>query len=331
MWVVQYIQYPFPQGLRVVEYDQYIRAKFDKVPQPPPKGERGADKITILEDTDGDGSFDKMKTFVDGLNICTSVLPGKDGVWVMNPPYLLFYADKNHDDVPDGDPVVHLSGFGLEDTHAAANSLMWGPDGWLYGAQGSTCTAKVKAELTGETKTTDFLGQAIWRYHPEQHRFEIFAEGGGNTLGVEFDDQGRVYSGTTWSDLRGLHFVQGGYYVKGWGKHGPLTNPYAFGFFSHMPHTGNGQRLTHTFVVYGGGLLPESLNGKILGPSPLQSRIHVTRMEPMGSTYKTVEEPFLLSSDDGWFRPVDLKVGPDGALYVADSYEKRISHVDPRD
>src|SRR5262249_55980111 len=103
MWVVQYIQYPFPQGLKVVEYDQYIRAKFDKVPLPPPRGDRGADKITIFEDTDGDGTFRKVKTFVEGLNICTSVLPGKDGVWVMNPPYLLFYPDKNHDDVPDGD------------------------------------------------------------------------------------------------------------------------------------------------------------------------------------------------------------------------------------
>src|SRR4029434_7755073 len=130
-----------------------------------------------------------------------------------------------------------------------------------YGAQGSTCTAKVAClqaqrhegseARSEETKTTDFLGQAIWRYQPEQHRFEIFAEGGGNTFGVEFDDQGRVYSGTNWSDLRGLHFVQGGYYVKGWGKHGPLTNPYAFGFFEHMPHTGNADRLAASRVVFG--------------------------------------------------------------------------------
>jgi putative heme-binding domain-containing protein len=51
----------------------------------------------------------------------------------------------------------------------------------------------------------------------------------------------------------------------------------------------------------------------------------------MGSTYRTIEEPFLLTTDDGWFRPVDLKAGPDGALYIADLYEKRINHVDPRD
>ncbi|MDB5319331.1 MAG: Cytochrome c, partial [Phycisphaerales bacterium] len=192
MWVTQYIQYPFPKGLKIVEYDRYIRAKFDKTPLPPPLGDKGADRVSIHEDTDGDGTFDRTKVFVDGLNIATSALPGKGGVWVMNPPYLLFYPDANGDDVPDGDPVVHLSGFGLQDTHAAANSLTWGPDGWIYGAQGSTCTAKVKVEVATEQKgTTDFLGQAIWRYHPARHVFEIFAEGGGNTFGVEFDDQGR--------------------------------------------------------------------------------------------------------------------------------------------
>jgi putative heme-binding domain-containing protein len=331
MWVVNYEQYPFPAGLKIVEYDRYIRAKFDKVPPPPPHQFRGRDRITIHEDTHGDGSFDKVTTFVDGLNIATSTLHGRGGVWVSNPPYLLFYPDKDNNGVPDGDPIVHLSGFGLEDTHAVMNSLTWGPDGWIYGAQGSTCTAKVRVEIEKETKTTDFLGQAIWRYHPETHRFEIFAEGGGNTFGVVFDEQGRLYSGTNWGKYRGLHYVQGGYYVKGWGKHGPLTNPYALGYFEHMPHTGNADRLTHRFIFYGGGALPDRFNGKILGPNPLQHWISVTRSEPAGSSYKTIEEPFLLTSRDGWFRPVDLAAGPDGALYIADLYENRISHVDPRD
>ncbi|HEV8607240.1 MAG TPA: PVC-type heme-binding CxxCH protein, partial [Tepidisphaeraceae bacterium] len=332
MWVVQYIQYPFPAGLKVVEYDRYIRAKFDKTPLPPPKHFPGHDKITIHEDVDGDGSFRKVKTFVDGLNIATSVLHGRGGVWVMNPPYLLFYPDKDRDDVPDSDPVVHLAGFGLEDTHAVASSLMWGPDGWIYGAQGSTCVANIRAPLSKEPeKVTKFLGQAIWRYQPEEHRFEIFAEGGGNTFGVEFDDEGNLFSGTNWGQYRGVHYVQGGYYVKGWGKHGPLTNPYAFGFFGHMPHVGNADRLTHTFVVYGGGLLGKEYEGKIIGPNPLMSRITVTRLKREGSTFKTVEEAPMMTSDDGWFRPVDLKTGPDGAIYIADFYEKRISHVDPRD
>ncbi len=331
LWVMQYLQYPFPAGLKILSYDQYIRARFDKVPPPPPKHFKGADKITIHSSSKHDGVLDQHKTFVEGLNIATSVLHGRGGLWVMNPPYLLFYPDKNRDDVPDGDPVVHLSGFGLEDTHAVASNLMWGPDGWIYGTQGSTCTAKVKVEIGPARPTTDFLGQAIWRYHPEKHLFELYAEGGGNTFGLEFDDEGRIYSGTNWGTYRGLHYVQGGYYVKGWGKHGPLTNPYAFGYFPHMPHTGNADRLTHTFVVYGGGALPERFNGRLIGPSPLQKRVQATRLEPLLSSYRTIEEPFVMTSGDGWFRPVDCKVGPDGALYLADMYENRISHVDPRD
>jgi glucose/arabinose dehydrogenase len=179
MWVVQYLQYPFPAGLKVIKYDEHLRAVFDKTPLPPPKGDRGRDKITIHEDTDGDGVYDKHKTFVDGLNIATSCAVGRGGVWVLNPPYLLFYPDKDKDDVPDSDPIVHLEGFGLEDTHAVANSLTWGPDGWLYGANGSTTHCYITRPGLDKTPM-HFKGQAIWRYHPVDKRFEIFAEGGGN-------------------------------------------------------------------------------------------------------------------------------------------------------
>src|SRR5260370_27934334 len=260
----------------------------------------------------------------------TAGLPGGGGFWRLNPPYLLFYRDKDRTDVAEEKPEVHLSGFGLEATHWVASSLAWGPDGWIYGAEGSTCTAKVKVEITGDKKTTNFLGQAIWRYQPERHQFEVFAEGGGNTFGLEIDDKGRVYSGTNWGTNRGVEYVQGGYYVKAWGKHGPLTNPYAFGYSEHMPHSGNTERFTHNLVVYGGDALL-SLRGKLVAVNPLQRRVQVDKLEPVGSYFKTTEEPFLLTSTDGWFRPIDIKAGPDGAIYVTDFYENRISHVDPRD
>ncbi len=177
LWVVQYKQYPFPAGLKVVSYDRYIRAKFDKVPPPPPHHFRGDDRITIHEDVKGDGSFSKVSTFVDGLNIATAALPGRGGVWVLNPPYLLFYPDPDRTDKAAEKPEVHLSGFGLEDTHSVASSLTWGPDGWLYGAQGSTCTAKVRVEITGAKTTTDFLGQAIWRVSPRDAPLRVVRRG----------------------------------------------------------------------------------------------------------------------------------------------------------
>ena len=79
LWVVQYLQYPFPAGLKMVSHDGVWRAVYDKVPAPPPHHVRGKDKITIHEDTDGDGVFDRHKTFVEGLNIATSALARQRG------------------------------------------------------------------------------------------------------------------------------------------------------------------------------------------------------------------------------------------------------------
>src|SRR5262245_878452 len=106
LWVIQYIQYPTPAGLKPVAVDQFLRTKYDNVPAPPTKGPSGADRITILDDPDEHGRFRKAKDFVGGLNLATGIALGHGGVFIVQPPYLLFYPDKNGDDVPDGDPEV---------------------------------------------------------------------------------------------------------------------------------------------------------------------------------------------------------------------------------
>ena len=329
LWVVQYLQYPFPAGLKVVKYDQYLRAVFDKVPLPPPHHFPGADKITVLEDSDGDGRYDRAKDVITGLNIVSSVLHGRGGLWVLNPPYLLFYRDADGDDVPDGDPEVHLRGFGLEDTHSVANSLEWGPDGWLYGANGSTTTGTINSAAT---QNVHFKGQMIWRYHPETKVFEIFAEGGGNTFSLEIDSAGREFSGTNGGGTRGMHYVQGGYAEKNWGKHGPLTNPYAFGYYRHMRHEGFPERFSQAFAIYEGGAFPSEYNGLVIVADALHNRVLASRLLRDTSTYRTIDlRPPLVETSDRWFRPVDLEVGPDGAVYMTDWYDSRLTHVDPRD
>ena len=82
LWVIQYLQYPAPAGLKPVEVDQYLRTKYDRRPEPPPLGPRGADRITILEDTDGDGRADRAKDFVGGLNLASALALGDGGVYV---------------------------------------------------------------------------------------------------------------------------------------------------------------------------------------------------------------------------------------------------------
>ncbi|WP_165221567.1 PVC-type heme-binding CxxCH protein [Aquisphaera insulae] len=325
LWLVEYRQYPNPAGLVELSRDKFWRAVYDKVPAPPPLGDRGLDRITIHEDADGDGTYERHKTFVDGLNIATSCVRGRGGVWVLNPPYLLFYPDHDGDDVPDGDPVVHLRGFGLEDTHSVVNSLRWGPDGWLYAAQGSTVSGDVIRPGLDKTPVHS-LGQLIWRYHPESKRYEIFAEGGGNAFGVEIDAKGRIFSGHNGGDTRGFHYVQGGYSLKGFQKHGPLSNPYAFGYFPAMKHE-KVERFTHNFLINEGDALRPEDRGKLFGVEPLQGRVVEAEILPDGSTFRTHDIGYAVRSDDPWFRPVDIKAGPDGSIYVCDFYEGQIAHL----
>lgn len=329
MWVTQYLQYQFPAGLKIVEYDNHLRAQFDKVPLPPPLGEKGADKITVFEDTDGDGIYDQHRDVITGLNIATSCVTGAGGIWVSNAPYLLFFPDADGDAVPDGDPEVKLSGFGIEDTHSVMNSLKWGPDGWLYGVNGSTTTGSVVDPYSG--KAVEWQGQMVWRFHPEWEKFEIFAEGGGNTFSLEIDSVGRVFSGTNNGKTRGMYYPQGSYGKKSWGKHGPLTNPYAFGYFQHMEHEGDDRRFAQAFCIYEGGLFPQEWNGKIIAPNSLHNIVWVSELIPDGTTYRTVDEEPLVETDDRWFRPVFSGVGPDGCVYMADWYDTRLSHVRPVD
>lgn len=327
LWVVQYNQYPYPEGLKVVGMDQHVRARFNKEPLAPPSNVRGADKITMFEDTDNDGTFDKSTDVITGLNLITSVAFGRGQIWVLNPPFLLAYPDADHNGIPDGEPVVHLKGFGIEDTHAVANNLRLGPDGWLYGAQGSTCTANITSE---NSKNVQFNGQAIWRYHPERKIFEVYAEGGGNTFDVEIDEKGRLYSGDNGTS-RGQYYKQGAYFIRNLGKHGGYTNPYAFGHLDNMQLQGEALRFTHAFVKYNGNALPHRFDGKMIAINPLQSYVQLTRFEQNGSTFKTIDEEKIIRTTDHWFRPVDITTGPDGNVYVADWYDSRISHVDPRD
>ncbi|MBX9653104.1 c-type cytochrome [bacterium] len=324
LWVVEYRQYPQPAGLKMLSRDRFWRAVYDKVPPPPPNHFKGKDRITIHEDTDGDGTYDSSKIFLDGLNICTAVERGRGGVWVLNPPYLLFYPDKNNDDVPDGDPEVRLAGFGLEDTHSVANSLCWGPDGWLYAAQGSTVTGNIVRPGVDKVGVTS-MGQLIWRYHPERRVYEIFAEGGGNAFGCEFDSKGRVFSGHNGGDTRGFHYVQGGYYQKGFSKHGPLSNPYSFGYFPQMKNPPV-SRFTHTFIIYEGGSFPAKYEGLLMAVAPLQGFVSSSRIIADGSTFRTEDAGNLLTTSDAYFKPVDIKSGPDGAVYVADWYDHNVNH-----
>lgn len=323
LWVIEYLQYPVPEGLKPVTVDVYLRTEYDKVPEPPPKGPRGKDRIKILEDTDHDGKADKVTTFMEGLNLASAIAVGYDGVFIGQAPYLLYYADKNHDDKPDGDPEILLTGFGLQDAHAVVNSLAWGPDGWLYGAQGSTVTARIQG--------VEFQ-QGIWRYHVPSKRFELFAEGGGNTWGLDFDKTGQAFGSSNGGFIT-FHMTQGGYYWKGFSKHGPLHNPFAYGYFDCIAYDGakRGGHVTPGGIFYRGKAFPAEFQDVFIGGNLLSNTVYWHKIKKAGSTYSGSFGGTLIEANDPWFRPIDLNMGPDDAVYVVDWYDKRASHLDPRD
>jgi putative membrane-bound dehydrogenase-like protein len=254
---------------------------------------------------------------------------------VLEPPYLLFYKCSDNTDHPDSEkPEVLLSGFGIEDTHAIANSLRWGPDGWIYGAQGSTVSAAIihhgidGKPMAGE-KPVRIMGQMIWRYHPETRRFEIFAEGGGNAFGIEIDSKGRIYSGHNGGNTRGFHYIQGGYFQKGFDKHGALSNPYTFGYIRQMDHE-KVERFTHAFTIYEGDAFPPEYVGRLFAIAPHMHYVVASEITPAGSTFRTRDIGKVITAGkqprDDWFTPVDIQLGPDGALYIADWYAAQANH-----
>jgi len=321
LWVIQYLQYPNPAELKRAKVDRYSRTTYDRVPLPPPRGPKGADRITILEDTDGDGSADRAKDFLSDLNLASGLAFGHGGVFMLQVPYLLFYADRNRDDVPDGDPDVLLTGFGMEDAHSVANSLTWGPDGWLYGCQGSTVTANIRG--------IEFQ-QGVWRYHPITHRFELFCEGGGNSWGLDFDAHGNLFYSTNYGGFAMLHGVQGAYYWKQFGKHGALHNPYAYGYFDHVPHKNlHGGHVTVGGIIYQGDSFPPDFRGKYIAADLLGHAAYWHDLHDRGSTFSATQAGDLLLANDTWFAPSDVTMGPDGSIYICDWNDQRTAHPDP--
>ena len=331
LWVSHFRQYPYPAGLQQISRDKYYRAKYDQEPKAPPNHYPGRSKVTIHEDTNHDGRFDRHTVFLEGLDLANAALPDHEGVWVMHTPYLLFYPDRNRDDKPDGDPEVHLAGFGFEDTHSIANGLVWGPDGWIYGGQGSTVASRIWSPRQDPDRQGSVYieGCMTWRYHPRLEKFEIFAEGGGNVFGLDFDSDGRLFSGHNGGNTRGWHFLQSGYFLKQGrtpNKFGPVANPFAFGDLPEMRSTNPIPRFSHATILCEASAMPGRMQGRFLSADPLHNHLVLSERKRRGSTFETTDLGQPLSSTEDAFRPVYLCNAPDGSIYVADFYDFYIAH-----
>ncbi len=295
------------------------------------------DRIVILEDTDGDGQFDNRKVFWDKASKLTSIEIGFGGVWALCAPHLLFIPDRDHDDLPDGEPVVLLDGWdGDTIGHNIVNGLRWGPDGWLYGRHGITSTSYVGQPGTSRLERAK-LNCAIWRYHPQRKTFEVVAQGTTNSWGMDWDDHGQMFFintviGHLW------HVIPGAHYERMFGEH---FNPHIYkpipqtadhfhwdtteawhdirklGVTKTTDQAGGGH--AHTgMMIYLGDNWPDKYRGQVFTANLHGRRLNADRLERHGATYVGRHAEDFFFADDPWFRGIELCYGPDGGVYIAD-------------
>jgi putative heme-binding domain-containing protein len=279
-------------------------------------GQQPRDKVLILEDVDGDGRCDKTTIFADDLLIPTGVEPGDGGAYVANSTQLLHLQDTDGDGRADARRIV-LSGFGAEDTHHILHTFRWGPDGMLYFNQ----SIYIHSHLETPYGVRRLNGGGIWQFRPETMALEVYLRGLVNPWGHHFDRWGQSLA-TDGAGSEGINFVvPGAYYTTAVGAtrilHG--LNP------GSPKHCG--------LEVISGRHLPEDWQGNLLTNDFRANRVCRFVLSEDGSGFASRQQPELIKSNNVAFRPIDVKMGPDGAIYIADWYNPIIQHgeVDFRD
>ncbi len=292
----------------------------------------GHDRVTILEDTDGDGRHDKRTVFLDNGANLSGIEVGFGGVWLTSTPNFIFIPDANGDDKPDGPAKILLDGFTLECKHNVVGNLAWGPDGWLYGCHGITAPSLVgKPGTPKERRQVVHCG--VWRYHPVRHDWEVYANGTTNPWGIDWDERGEMFI-TNCVIKHLFHVIPGAHYVRMFGQD---PDPYVYGLMeSCADHqhwagghwtTARGGPTHHDFggghahvgcMIYLGDNWPAEYRGNAFMLNIHGQRLNRDILEPHGSSYIAHHGADFCFSQDPWFRGMHAKYGPDGGVYISD-------------
>ncbi len=291
----------------------------EEYPFAAPPDRKPKDKLVILEDFGPDGLARKSTVFADGLNIPIGVLPLPDckSALVYSIPSIWKFTDTDGDGKADKKEELY-TGFGSRDTHGMTGEFVWGFDGWVYCCHGYANTSTVKAKDGSQITMTS---GNTYRIKPDGSRIEQYTWGQVNPFGLCFDPLGNLYS--TDCHTRPLYQLLKGAYYPSFGKpHDGL------GFGPEMVTHDHGSTAIAGIAYYAADHFPPAFRDNLFVGNVVTNRINRDKIEWHGSTPKGIEMPDFVKCDDPWFRPVDIKLGPDGALYVADFYTRIIGHYE---
>jgi putative membrane-bound dehydrogenase-like protein len=299
------------------------------------------DSIVILDDTDGDGRMDSRQVFHEGLDLVTSLVLFRDGVIVSQSPEILYLADTDGDDRADERTVLY-SGFGYADTHAVLSNLRWGLDGWIYATQGYSGNAS-KHIIGRSGEDFGSVPNGLLRFKPDGSAIETVSSYGSNTWGCDFTWDGELFfSMANGSHLRHVQLPES---ILARGRVGDASSwkdivdhrkAFPLSMHERAPYQQidfvGGFTAAAGSLIYSGGQWPEEFRGNHFVCEPTINLIHRDQLWPDGISFKATKprEAEFLASKDRWFRPVHLRTGPDGQMYVLDFYNQAAIHNDTR-
>jgi putative membrane-bound dehydrogenase-like protein len=298
---------------------------------------RPGGRVRVLEDTDGDGVFDKSTVFLDNIPFPTGVTVWRKGVLVCAAPDVLYAEDTDGDGRAD---VVKklFSGFGTENYQARVNGLEHGLDGWVYGSCG-LFGGKIKSHLTGKVL---HLGDRDFRINPDTGAIEPAT--GRTQQGRVRDDWGNWFGCDNSTLCR--HYVLADHYLRR-NPHVAFANTAEYvpdypdsntlyparADLQLFKLSGPPGRVTAAcgIGVYRDDLLGADYRGNVFVCEPVNLVVHRLKLSPRRSTFsgrRAADEKAseFLAGTDNWFRPVQVRTGPDGALWVVDMYRYVIEH-----
>lgn len=280
-------------------------------PWPVKPGERGRDTVKILEDIGPDGRAQKITTFADGLNIPIGLLPlnGSENALVYSIPNISRVGSRTRE--------VLYSTYGYNDTHGMTSGFTVGFDGWIYACHGFANNSSIKGKTGGEIK---MHSGNTYRFRADGTGLEQHTWGQVNPFGIAFDPLGNLFSADCHSQPI-YQLLRGGYYPSFGKAHDGL------GFAPAMITGFKGSTAICGIACYAADQYPAMYQGSFYIGDVMTNQVVRFEISYDGTTPKAKPVPFL-DSNDQWFRPVDVKLGPDGALYIADFYNCIIGHYE---